>query len=77
VPGRPVRPERQDDVIRKIPTKDTGNPQADAYNRIAENFAPGGEPLKEDSGLPKSQPDATVNTTQILPVESSALTPCS
>jgi 5-methyltetrahydrofolate corrinoid/iron sulfur protein methyltransferase len=58
--------EKQNDVIRWIETKDTGNALARAYNKIAERTAAGEEPLIGDFDLSDGEQAAIWKTTQIL-----------
>ncbi len=58
--------QKQNDVIRWIETKDTGNPLARAYNKIAERTAAGNEPHVEDFDLSDPEQAAIWKTTQIL-----------
>jgi len=58
--------EKQNDVIRWIETKDTGNPLARVYNKIAERTGAGEEPQMEDFDLSDPEQSAIWKTTQIL-----------
>jgi cobalamin-dependent methionine synthase I len=58
--------EKQNDVIRWIETKDTSNPLARAYNKIAEHTAAGEEPQMDDFDLKDPDQSAIWKTTQIL-----------
>ena len=58
--------EKQNDVIRWIETKDTSNPLAVAYNKIAERTCVGEEPQIEDFDLSDPEQAAIWKTTQIL-----------
>ena len=58
--------EKQNDVIRWIETKDTSNPLAKVYNKIAERTAAGEEPCVEDFDMSDPEQAATWKTTQIL-----------
>lgn len=58
--------EKQNDVIRWIETKDTSNPLARAYNKIAERTAASDEPHAEDFDLSDPEQAAIWKTTQIL-----------
>ena len=58
--------EKQNDVIRWIETKDTGNPLARVYNKIAERTAAGEEPCMEDFDISDPEQSAIWKTTQIL-----------
>jgi len=58
--------EKQNDVIRWIETKDTGNPLAIVYNKIADCIAAGEEPQIEDFDLSDPEQSAIWKTTQIL-----------
>ncbi len=58
--------QKQNDVIRWIETKDTSNPLARLYNKIAERTAAGTEPQMEDFDLLDPDQCAIWKTTQIL-----------
>jgi 5-methyltetrahydrofolate corrinoid/iron sulfur protein methyltransferase len=58
--------QKQNDVIRWIETKDTGNPLSKAYNKIAGRTAAGEEPQMEDFDLADPDQSAIWKTTQIL-----------
>jgi len=58
--------QKQNDVIRWIETKDTSNPLARAYNKIAERTCASEEPQIEDFDLSDSEQSAIWKTTQIL-----------
>lgn len=58
--------QKQNDVIRWIETKDTGNPLAAVYNKIAERITAGEEPQMEDFNMSDSEQVAIWKTTQIL-----------
>ncbi|MDP1780071.1 MAG: hypothetical protein Q8K73_07340, partial [Anaerolineales bacterium] len=58
--------KEQNDVIRWIETKDTGNPLAKVYNKIAERIAAGEEPRMEDFDMKDPEQAAIWKTTQIL-----------
>jgi len=58
--------EKQNDVIRWIETKDTSNPLARVYNKIAERTCEGQEPQMEDFDLSDPEQSAIWKTTQIL-----------
>jgi 5-methyltetrahydrofolate corrinoid/iron sulfur protein methyltransferase len=58
--------EKQNDVIRWIETKDTSNPLARVYNKIAERTAASEEPQMEDFDLKDPEQSAIWKTTQIL-----------
>lgn len=58
--------EKQNDVIRWIETKDTGNPLALVYNKIAERVAVGEEPQLDDFDMSDPEQAAIWKTTQIL-----------
>ena len=58
--------EKQNDVIRWIETKDTGNPLARVYNKIAERTGEGDEPHPEDFDMSDPEQVAIWKTTQIL-----------
>jgi len=58
--------EKQNDVIRWIETKDTGNPLALVYNKIAEHVAAGEEPQLDDFDMSDPEQAAIWKTTQIL-----------
>jgi 5-methyltetrahydrofolate corrinoid/iron sulfur protein methyltransferase len=58
--------EKQNDVIRWIETKDTGNPLAAVYNKIASRITTGEEPQMEDFNMSDSEQAAIWKTTQIL-----------
>lgn len=58
--------KEQNDVIRWIETKDTGNPLAKVYNKIAERIAAGEEPQMEDFDTTNPDQSAIWKTTQIL-----------
>ncbi|HEY9152310.1 MAG TPA: dihydropteroate synthase [Anaerolineales bacterium] len=58
--------EKQNEVIRWIETKDTGNPLARVYNKIAERTGAGEEPQIEDFDLSDLEQSAIWKTTQIL-----------
>jgi len=58
--------EKQNDVIRWIETKDTSNPLAGVYNKIADRIAAGEEPCLEDFDLSDLDQAAIWKTTQIL-----------
>jgi len=57
---------KQNDVIRWIETKDTSNPLAAVYNKIAERTNAGEEPQLEDFDLSDPEQAAIWKTTQIL-----------
>lgn len=58
--------EKQNDVIRWIETKDTSNPLAKVYNKIADRIAAGEEPQMEDFDTTNPDQSAIWKTTQIL-----------
>jgi 5-methyltetrahydrofolate corrinoid/iron sulfur protein methyltransferase len=58
--------KEQNDVIRWIETKDTGNPLARVYNKIAERIAAGEEPEMADFDMTDPDQSAIWKTTQIL-----------
>jgi 5-methyltetrahydrofolate corrinoid/iron sulfur protein methyltransferase len=58
--------EKQNDVIRWIETKDTSNPLARVYNKIAERTAASEEPQMEDFDLKDPEQSDIWKTTQIL-----------
>jgi len=58
--------EKQNDVIRWIETKDTSNPLAAVYNKIAEHIVAGEEPCVEDFNLSDPEQSAIWKTIQIL-----------
>lgn len=58
--------EKQNDVIRWIETKDTSNPLARVYNKIADRTSAGEEPQMEDFDLGDPDQSAIWKTTQIL-----------
>ena len=58
--------EKQNDVIRWIETKDTSNPLARVYNKIAERTAASEEPQMEDFDLKDPEQSDILKTTQIL-----------
>jgi 5-methyltetrahydrofolate corrinoid/iron sulfur protein methyltransferase len=58
--------EKQNDVIRWIETKDTGNPLARVYNKIAGRTGEGDEPHPEDFDMSDPEQVAIWKTTQIL-----------
>jgi cobalamin-dependent methionine synthase I len=58
--------EKQNDVIRWIETKDTSNPLARVYNKIADRTSAGEEPQLEDFDLSDPEQSAIWKTTQIL-----------
>jgi len=58
--------EKQNDVIRWIETKDTSQPLARAYNKIAERTGAGDEPHPEDFDMSDQEQAAIWKTTQIL-----------
>jgi 5-methyltetrahydrofolate corrinoid/iron sulfur protein methyltransferase len=58
--------EKQNDVIRWIETKDTSNPLANVYNKIADRTCAGEEPQLEDFDLSDPEQAAIWKTTQIL-----------
>ena len=58
--------EKQNDVIRWIETKDTSNPLARAYNKIAERTEAGEEPSFEDFDMSDAEQAGIWKTTQIL-----------
>ena len=58
--------QEQNDVIRWIETKDTSNPLAKVYNKIAERTANSEEPLMEDFNMSDPEQVAIWKTTQIL-----------
>ena len=58
--------QKQNDVIRWIETKDTSNPLAAVYNKIAERTGAGEEPQTEDFDLSDPDQSAIWKTTQIL-----------
>ena len=58
--------EKQNDVIRWIETKDTSNPLALVYNKIAERTAASEEPQMEDFDLKDPEQSDIWKTTQIL-----------
>ena len=58
--------EKQNDVIRWIETKDTSNPLASVYNKIADRTCAGDEPQMEDFDLSDPEQAAIWKTTQIL-----------
>ena len=58
--------EEQNDVIKWIETKDTSNPLAAVYNKIAERTANSEEPHMEDFDLSDPDQSAIWKTTQIL-----------
>lgn len=58
--------KEQNNVIRWIETKDTGNPLAKVYNKIADRIAAGEEPQMEDFDISDPEQSAIWKTTQIL-----------
>jgi 5-methyltetrahydrofolate corrinoid/iron sulfur protein methyltransferase len=58
--------EKQNDVIRWIETKDTSNPLARVYNKIAERTGESDEPHAEDFDMSDPEQVAIWKTTQIL-----------
>jgi 5-methyltetrahydrofolate corrinoid/iron sulfur protein methyltransferase len=58
--------EKQNDVIRWIETKDTSNPLARVYNKIADRTCTGEEPQLEDFEMSDPEQAAIWKTTQIL-----------
>ncbi|HUH96969.1 MAG TPA: dihydropteroate synthase [Anaerolineales bacterium] len=58
--------QKQNDVIHWIETKDTSNPLAGAYNKIAERTAAGEEPQIADFDLSDPEQAELWKTTQIL-----------
>jgi len=58
--------KEQNDVIRWIETKDTSNPLARVYNKIAERTAAGEEPQMADFDTSSQDQSAIWKTTQIL-----------
>ena len=58
--------EKQNNVIRWIETKDTSNPLARVYNKIADRIAAGEEPCMEDFDMSDPEQAAIWKTTQIL-----------
>jgi len=58
--------EKQNDVIRWIETRNTGNPLARVYNKIAERTSTGEEPCIEDFDMSDPEQAAIWKTTQIL-----------
>ena len=58
--------EKQNDVIRWIETKDSGNPLAAVYNKIANRIAAGEEPQMEDFDHSDPEQTSIWKTTQIL-----------
>ncbi len=58
--------EKQNDVIRWIETKDTSNPLAAVYNKIADRIRAGEEPQMQDFDLSDPEQVAIWKTTQIL-----------
>jgi 5-methyltetrahydrofolate corrinoid/iron sulfur protein methyltransferase len=58
--------KEQNDVIRWIETKDTSNPLARVYNKIAERTAAGEEPQMADFDTSSPDQSAIWKTTQIL-----------
>ncbi len=58
--------EKQNDVIQWIEAKDTSNPLARAYNKIAARTEAGGEPQPEDFDMGDPEQLAIWKTTQIL-----------
>ena len=58
--------QEQNDVIRWIETKDTSNPLAAVYNKIAGRTAAGEEPQMEDFDMSDPDQSAIWKTTQIL-----------
>jgi 5-methyltetrahydrofolate corrinoid/iron sulfur protein methyltransferase len=58
--------KEQNDVIRWIETKDTSNPLAAVYNKIADRTCTGEEPQMEDFDLADPEQAAIWKTTQIL-----------
>lgn len=58
--------EKQNDVIRWIETKDTGNPLARVYNKIAGRAGEGDEPHPEDFDMSDPEQVGIWKTTQIL-----------
>jgi cobalamin-dependent methionine synthase I len=58
--------QKQNDVIRWIETKDTSNPLATVYNKIAERIANSEEPQMEDFDMSDPEQAAIWKTTQIL-----------
>jgi cobalamin-dependent methionine synthase I len=58
--------QEQNDVIRWIETKDTSNPLATVYNKIAERTANSEEPQMEDFDMSDPEQVAIWKTTQIL-----------
>lgn len=58
--------QKQNDVIRWIETKDTSNPLAAVYNKIADRICVGEEPQMEDFDLSDPEQAGIWKTTQIL-----------
>jgi len=58
--------KEQNDVIRWIETKDTSNPLARVYNKIAERITAGEEPQMADFDTSDPHQSAIWKTTQIL-----------
>ena len=58
--------EKQNNVIRWIETKDTSNPLARVYNKIADRIAAGEEPCMEDFDMSDLEQASIWKTTQIL-----------
>jgi len=58
--------EKQNNVIHWIETKDTSNPLARVYNKIADRIAAGEEPQMEDFDLSDPEQVSIWKTTQIL-----------
>lgn len=58
--------EKQNDVIRWVETKDTSNPLARLYNKIAERIGAGEEPQLEDFDPTDPEQSEIWKTTQIL-----------
>lgn len=58
--------QEQNDVIRWIETKDTSNPLARVYNKIADRITAGEEPQMEDFDMADPDQTAIWKTTQIL-----------
>ncbi len=58
--------EKQNNVIRWVETKDTSNPLARLYNKIAERIGAGEEPQLEDFDLTDPEQSEIWKTTQIL-----------
>src|SRR5512147_1298223 len=58
--------EKQNNVIRWIETKDTSNPLARVYNKLAERTCDGQEPQMEDFDMSDPEQVAIWKTTQIL-----------